>query len=133
MSGRWAMSNARGFSLLETVAALAVLAVALAASMRVVGEYARNASYLKERTLAHWVAMNQATEWRLRHEWPEPGMRQGMERMADRDWHWRVLISTTQEETVRRLEVLVRPEEGETTQPLARLESYLAKPEEVKK
>ncbi|MEO5345916.1 MAG: type II secretion system minor pseudopilin GspI [Magnetococcus sp. YQC-9] len=125
--------NARGFSLLETVAALAVLALALTASMRVVGEYTRNASHLKDRTLAHWVAMNQAAERRLRHEWPEPGMQRGVERLADRDWHWSVLISTTPEETVRRMEILVRSEAGEGVGPVAKLESYLAKPVEVRK
>ncbi|MBF0270737.1 MAG: type II secretion system minor pseudopilin GspI [Magnetococcales bacterium] len=117
-----------GFSLLETVAALAVLALALSASLRAVSEYARNAAYLRDRTLAHWVAMNQATERRIRLEWPEPGIIRGTETMADREWHWSVSVSNTTEPQMRRLEIQVRAEASDSSQPLARLESYLVKP-----
>ncbi|MBF0192363.1 MAG: type II secretion system minor pseudopilin GspI [Magnetococcales bacterium] len=117
-----------GFSLLETVAALAVLALALSASLRAVSEYARNAAYLRDRTLAHWVAMNQATERRVRLEWPEPGIIRGTETMADREWHWNVSVSNTTEPQMRRLEIQVRADSADTSQPLARLEAYLVKP-----
>ncbi|MBF0340575.1 MAG: type II secretion system minor pseudopilin GspI [Magnetococcales bacterium] len=120
----------RGFSLLETVAALAVLAVALAACLRVAGESARNTAHLRDRTLAHWVALNQATERRVRREWPEAGLQKGMERMADREWHWSVLVSTTEDARVRRLDIQVRTTTGESAPVLARLEAFLPKPPE---
>ncbi|MBF0628733.1 MAG: type II secretion system minor pseudopilin GspI [Magnetococcales bacterium] len=120
--------RAGGFTLLETVAALAVLALALAASLRVSSEHIRNAAYLRDRTLAHWVALNQATERRVRREWPDPGSFRGTESMAEREWYWTVLVSTTPEPQVRRLEILVRADASETTQPLARLEAFLARP-----
>lgn len=118
----------KGFTLLETVAALAVLAVALSASLRVASEQTRNAAYLRDRTLAHWVALNQATERRVRQEWPEPGVFRGSESMAEGEWHWTVLISTTPEAQIRRMEVLVRSTPSENSAPLARLESFLVKP-----
>ncbi|MBF0429589.1 MAG: type II secretion system minor pseudopilin GspI [Magnetococcales bacterium] len=117
-----------GFSLLETVAALAVLAVALTASIQVVGEYVRNVAYLRDRTLAHWVAMNQATQQRVLKAWPEPGLLKGQEQMAGREWYWSVLVSATAEPVVRRTEILVRTDANEKSQPLARLESFLVKP-----
>ncbi|NGZ06391.1 MAG: type II secretion system minor pseudopilin GspI [Magnetococcales bacterium] len=118
----------QGFTLLETVAALAVLAVALAASLRVAAEQTRNAAYLRDRTLAHWVALNQAAERRVRREWPEPGVVRGMESLAEQEWHWTVLVSTTPESHMRRMEILVRTTPKESSEPLARLEAFLVKP-----
>lgn len=121
-------STCGGFSLLETVAALAVLAIALSAATQTAAGFVRNGAYLRDRTLAHWVALNQATERRVRHEWPQPGMSKGQERMGNRDWYWTVLVSSTPEAYVRRMEIQVRAEQGETAPPLTRLEAFLSKP-----
>ncbi|MEO5334893.1 MAG: type II secretion system minor pseudopilin GspI [Magnetococcus sp. YQC-5] len=121
-------SDAGGFSLLETVAALLVLSVALSAALQSAAGFARNGAYLRDRTLAHWVAMNQATERRVRKEWPEPGVVKGHDRMGNRDWYWTILFSSTPEAFVRRMEIQVRMEAKETTQPLVRLEAFLVKP-----
>jgi len=50
---------------------LAILAVALAATIKVSAENAENARYLRDKTLAHWVAMNVLTEIQVWGEWPE--------------------------------------------------------------
>ncbi|NDP43784.1 MAG: type II secretion system minor pseudopilin GspI, partial [Aromatoleum sp.] len=48
----------RGFTLIEILVALAILAVALAAGMRAVAQSSDSATLLKQRTLALWVAQN---------------------------------------------------------------------------
>ncbi|MBF0179819.1 MAG: type II secretion system minor pseudopilin GspI [Magnetococcales bacterium] len=126
MSG--AVGGRNGFTLLETMVALAVLAVALSAALRAAAEYARGVRHLTDRTLTHWVAMNQAAERRIPRQWPRPGVQRGSERMGTREWHWTVLISTTPEESVRRMEVQVRTDPGEQGAPLVRLEAFLARP-----
>src|SRR5690554_8222161 len=53
----------RGFTLLEVLVALTVLAVALAALVKTGADHARNSAYLQERTLAHWAGQNLLTEF----------------------------------------------------------------------
>ena len=65
--------RARGFTMIEVLVALAIIAVALAASIRAVGTMATNASDLHRRLLAGWSADNALAQLRLTHAWPEVG------------------------------------------------------------
>lgn len=119
--------SARGFTLLEVLVALAVLALALAAAIRAGGAYAGNQAYLQERTLAHWVARNALTELQLETQWPGTGERGDSARMADLDWEWRATISTTPDEDLRRVEIKVWLGEKPKGEPLASLTGFLEK------
>ncbi|WP_425117609.1 type II secretion system minor pseudopilin GspI [Burkholderia anthina] len=66
-------SGARGFTMIEVLVALTIIAVALAASIRAVGTMATNASDLHRRLLAGWSADNTLAQLRLTHAWPEVG------------------------------------------------------------
>ncbi|WP_261323699.1 MULTISPECIES: type II secretion system minor pseudopilin GspI [Burkholderia] len=66
-------SGARGFTMIEVLVALTIIAVALAASIRAVGTMATNASDLHRRLLAGWSADNALAQLRLTHAWPEVG------------------------------------------------------------
>ncbi len=116
----------RGFTLLEVLVALAVLATALAAVVAAVSHQVRNVDGLTERTLAHWVAMNEITSRRLAGDWPAPGQREGETEMAGRQWHWRLAIADTEDTSVRRLEIEVTGEDE--TLVLSRETAYLGAP-----
>lgn len=118
----------KGFSLIEVLVALAVLGIALGAAVQSTGQQARNATYLRDRTLAHWVAMNQAAEQRIYQRWPGPGVLHGEERMGARTWYWSMTVADTQATSVRRLNVAVYDVFDRSSDPLARLEAYLPKP-----
>ncbi len=96
-----------GFTLLEILVALAVLATALAAVVAATSHEVRNIDRLTERTLAHWVAMNEITSRRLAGDWPAPGSRDGEAEMAGRRWRWHLTVAETEDASVRRLEIEV--------------------------
>ncbi|HEX2238999.1 MAG TPA: type II secretion system minor pseudopilin GspI, partial [Gammaproteobacteria bacterium] len=61
------MKTVRGFTLLEVLVALAVIAIALASIIKVVGTGAANAGYLRDKTFAHWVAANRLVQMQIRN------------------------------------------------------------------
>ena len=100
----------KGFTLLEVLVALAVLAISMAALVKVAGSNANNAAYLKEKTFAHWVAVNKANELRIADTWPAVGTRKGSVFMAEQEWQWQVRVSNTPDKNVRRLDIKVNRE-----------------------
>ncbi|MFN2339626.1 MAG: type II secretion system minor pseudopilin GspI [Gammaproteobacteria bacterium] len=119
--------NGKGFTLVEILVAMAVLAVGLLAALTAVSQLTVNESYLRDRTLATWLARNQVLEVQLQGEWPQPGQASGALEYAGREWRWRQRITQTPEADMRRLdlEVWLPGAEGE---PLARLTGFLERP-----
>ncbi|WP_267939714.1 type II secretion system minor pseudopilin GspI [Paraburkholderia sp. HD33-4] len=68
-----ARRNERGFTMIEVLVALAIIAVALAASLRAVGSLANGEVDLHRRLLAGWSADNALADLHLRHAWPNVG------------------------------------------------------------
>jgi len=102
-----ARTRSSGFTLLEVVVALAVIALALGAAIKATGDAAGASSYLRDKTLAHWVAMNRLTELRVTDAWPDTGTSEGQAQMAGRDWHWEQTVEETSESELRRVELRV--------------------------
>jgi general secretion pathway protein I len=122
-----AQRSVTGFTLLEILIALAVIAIALAA---IVGETAQrlgSAARLTDRTLAHWVAMNQIVTQQLSTTWPAVGSTSDSTEMAGREWFWTLKVSITDDADVRRLDVEVRAKKGDE-QPLSTAIAYLERP-----
>ncbi len=63
----------RGFTMIEVLVALAIIAIALAASLRAVGSLAASEADLHDRLLAGWSADNTLAQLRLAHAWPDLG------------------------------------------------------------
>lgn len=118
-----------GFTLLEVLVALAVLALALAAAISAAAGYVGNQAYLQERTLAHWVARNVLIEMQLERPWPGTGERDDTARMADMDWKWQATIEATPEKDIRRVKIDVWLGEDDEREPLAGIDGFLEKRE----
>lgn len=118
----------RAFTLLEVLIALAVLAIAMAALIKGGAENARAAAYLRDKTLAQWVAMNVIAEQRLSDTWPDKGKVRGDEEMGGHEWYWESTVEETFNEDIRRMEVAVRGTEDKDATPLVTLVAFLAHP-----
>lgn len=105
------MRNLRteGFTLIEVLVALAILAVALAAAVRATGTAADGAVDLKERLLATWIAQDRLAEYAALSRWPEIGAREGAAEQAGVQFAWRETVSGTPNQRFRRVEVQVFP------------------------
>ena len=79
---------ARGFTLLEVLVALAIVAMSVGALLGTVTSSASNVIYLKEKTLAEWVALNRLTELRIDKNMPDPGKRKGNSVLGGMRWEW---------------------------------------------
>ena len=97
----------RGFTLIEVLIALAVLAVVMASIARSTSQTAVATLDLQQQTFAGWVGANVIEQLRLKDPWPEIGRRQGRTRMGQTEWHWQLDISSTEESRMRRLDVVV--------------------------
>jgi general secretion pathway protein I len=67
--------RAGGFTLLEVLVALAIVATALGASLRAIGSLAQNSASLRASMMATWSAENRLSQIRLAREWPALGKR----------------------------------------------------------
>ena len=121
-------SSQRGFTLLEVMVALAVVAIALAALVKGGSQSAATAAHLRDKSFAHWVAMNRVAELRLQPQWPETGETRSDEEMARRRWYTSAKVIATDDADVRRLEVEVRGSEEKDAPIIARVTAFLPRP-----
>ena len=101
------MTRSRGFTLIEILVALAIIAVALAAGMRALAQSADSATALKARTLGLWVAQNRLATAQVATPWPAPGAYRGNATQAGAQFLWREVITTTPNPAFRRIEISV--------------------------
>lgn len=101
------LSRQRGFTLLEVLAAVAVLALALGATITGATQYAANAGYLRDKAIASWVARNKLVELHVAPTWPEKGKSDGSTEMAGREWPWRMEVLETPDPKIRRVDIYI--------------------------
>jgi general secretion pathway protein I len=114
----------RGFTLVEVLVALAVLAIALAALMRAMGQAVDITASLREHDEALWVAQNRYAEHQMRRDWPPVDTIDGETEMGGKKWYWREQVSTTPEPKLRRMEITVR-RLADSKETAAKLVGYL--------
>jgi len=92
--------TSRAFTLLEVLVALTVIAITLGAIIKTSADQAANTTYLKQKTIANWVALNIHNQLLLEKKWPDLGKSTDSIRMARNDWYWqREVIKTLSNDT----------------------------------
>ena len=97
-----------GFTLIEVLIALAILAIALTAAVRAASVATDSANETKLRTLATWIAQNRIALVNANNaSLPSAGESNGRETMANIEFEWKQKISNTPNPAFRKIEVQV--------------------------
>lgn len=121
--------RARGFTLVEVMVALAIVAIALPALLMALYQQIDDTAYLRDKTLAYMVAENKLAEIRLvigSTRNLSAGKDSGLASMADRDWYWWVETKTTEMEKFFRVDITVSLDEEQQEQPLYTLSAFMS-------
>ncbi|HEY5020760.1 MAG TPA: type II secretion system minor pseudopilin GspI [Steroidobacteraceae bacterium] len=95
---RRAGDSARGFTLLEVLVALVIVAFGMGAVLAALSGAAANVGALREKTLAQWVALNRVADARLNLQGPQTGTTEGdVKGFGNGNWHWKQIITSMQE------------------------------------
>lgn len=146
------VANMHGFTLLETMIALMIVAVALPALVTLVMTQLDGSAAIRDKTYAYWVAENQLTRFRLLQQqkmlqaipdYTLPTQESGEVEMAGLSWHWQmrtVEMDSLPVKGFKRIEIAVRLNKDQSAGPrvmdsdapaLARLNGYIGDPNEL--
>jgi len=102
------VSASRGFTLIEVLVALAIVAIGMAAVIGTVGSSADTAAYLRDKTFAQWIAFNQLAQVRLTPQLPSKGTTEGELDYAGHHWRWQQDVGDTSFPGMLRIDVKVQ-------------------------
>lgn len=123
--------KSRGFTLVEVMVALAVIAIALPALLFSVMQQLDGTAYIRDKNIAQWVALNKMTELRLTNSFSGkvPASKMvGKEEMAGRDWYWTINSKRFPQKELKDMygiEILVRDKDDDKKSPIVTLYGVL--------
>jgi len=116
----------RGFTLVEVLVALMVVALGLAALMTAVSGTARTSGYLRDKTLAQWIALNRIAQVRLMTNRLGDTKDTGQLVFANRTWHYDTRYFDTTFPSTKRIVVRVWAGDAKTKgNPVATATGFL--------
>lgn len=107
------MKGANGFTLIEVLVALAIVAIGMAAVLEALTSSANTAMYLQDKTFANWAALNQIETVRLSGAIPSVGTTNGNIEYAGRSWEWQQTVTNTRISGMQQIAVDVRPADSQ--------------------
>ncbi len=123
------MRRSAGFTLLEVLVALVILALALGALIKTAGDHALLVSDLETRTQAFLVAENQLHRLQAAKQWPEASEQKDVLEQGGRRWAWQARFENTADPDLKRVIVDVRLADapGDSGGVQARVIGFLAR------
>ena len=120
-------AESSGFTLVEVMVALAIVAIAVPALLFALFQQLDGTEYLRDRSIASWIATDRMSELRLmvaKQGAVPKGELLGETRLAERDWYWWIEQQATEIPGFIRVDVKVSLE-AERTQPLHTLTAFV--------
>ncbi|MEN9559941.1 MAG: Type secretion system protein [Pseudomonadota bacterium] len=117
------MSTPKGFTLIEVLIALTIVTVSALAAYRAASLASNEHLWLKERSLAYWVASNRLVEVSLTP--PAVGRYSGTQTQAGLMFHTEVEVSNTAHPRFRRVQASVAAHKDGQPYQLAKLQKYV--------
>lgn len=118
------MKADRGFTLIEVLVALVIVAIALGAGIKAAGALANNAERLAQVSAAQWCAENQLTELRLSQQFPNIGEEPFSCEQLGRTYGGKLRVSPTPNPLFRRVDANVTDDQG---QPMLTLSTIMGR------
>jgi general secretion pathway protein I len=88
--------RSNGFTLIEVLLALSVIAIALTAILKVTAQNIENTRRIKEKTISHWIAMQGVSMIQLNLVEVTPSQESTqVTTMLNQKWYWRAKVSNT--------------------------------------
>ena len=100
-------SNNHGFTLIEVLVALVIVAFGIGALLTTLTSSADNVSFLRDKSFAEWIALNRISELRLTAAQPPVGSSNGEVEYAGSQWRWTQEVIDPGIAGIRRVDVAV--------------------------
>lgn len=107
------LARARGFTLVEVLVALVIVALGMGAALSALSGAADGAARMRERMFAQWIAFNQISTARLTRQMPAEGTSSDtIPDFANGRWKWTQTVTQLDTPGIYRIEVKVRRDDG---------------------
>jgi general secretion pathway protein I len=113
-----------GFTLIEVLAALVIVAIGMLGAIQAVTQVAGNGAYIRDKSFANWIAMNRITEVRLATKPPEIGDSKGEVDYGGQRWRWSMNVSKTDVKSMLRIDMDVAPADAPDKAALASITGF---------
>lgn len=120
----------RGFTLIEVMVALAILAVVAVAASRASSAYLHSVDVLRTRTLAHFVAQNAASDLSIQKTWLTASRTQTVNAQG-RDWQVVMTVGEAMTPALKQVNIAVAPIiDGQTRSAVTDIDVMLSSAEQ---
>ncbi|WP_111976980.1 type II secretion system minor pseudopilin GspI [Algibacillus agarilyticus] len=120
------LASTRGFTLLEILVAISILAVAGIALISSASSHLTSQSMLKQASFGQWVASNRLAEIKLEKKWPVENNKKGEMEMAGATYYWQQKVIKTQDESMVKVDVYIY-ESSEYQTSITSMGTYISK------
>lgn len=97
-----------GFTLIEVLLALAVIAIALTALLQATAQNIQNTQRIKEKTMSHWIGMQGITMIQMNLIQVTPGQESTqLTTFINQNWYWKAKINPTPIKNMQEISISV--------------------------